>query len=167
MIPIPSIIFNQIAFPLQLLASRAGESTLSLLGIPVLREGNLIILARTTLEVADACSGIRSLVSLFTLGVLYGYFADGRIVIRWIIAVATVPIAILANGIRVAGTGIAAHAVGDAAAQGFLHTFSGWLMFIAAFGMLFAFAQLVRKIAPPEPIAPAPAAFAPGIGLSR
>ena len=150
MIPIPSIVFNQIAFPLQLLASRTGEAGLALLGIPVLREGNLIILAHTTLEVAEACSGIRSLVSLLTLGILYGYFMDGRTTFRWIIAGSTVPIAIAANGIRVAGTGIAAHYLGDSAAQGFLHTFSGWLMFVAAFVMLFAFAYIMRRLAPPE-----------------
>lgn len=165
MIPIPTIIFNQIAFPLQLLASRTGEAGLSLLGIPVLREGNLIILAHTTLEVAEACSGIRSLVSLLTLGILYGYFTDPRTTFRWIIALSTIPIAIVSNGIRVAGTGVAAQYLGDSAAQGFLHTFSGWLMFVAAFVMLFAFAQLVLRVAPPARPVPADTvpAFAPGV----
>src|SRR5262249_57047776 len=74
MIPLPAIIFNQIAFPLQLLASRFGEVTLRALDIPVLREGNVISLATTQLEVAEACSGIRSLISLLTLGIVYGYF---------------------------------------------------------------------------------------------
>ena len=76
MVPPPAIIFNQIAFPLQLLASRFGEATLQALSIPVLREGNVITLANTTLEVAEACSGIRSLISLLTLGIVYGYFVD-------------------------------------------------------------------------------------------
>ncbi len=76
MIPIPSIIFNQIAFPLQIFASRVGESALELSNIPVLREGNVLILANTTLEVAEACSGIRSLVSLITLAIVFGYFSD-------------------------------------------------------------------------------------------
>src|SRR5262249_33085011 len=76
MIPIPSIIFNQIAFPLQLFASRVGEAAISAANIPVLREGNVLVLANTSLEVAEACSGIRSLVSLITLGLVYGYVVD-------------------------------------------------------------------------------------------
>lgn len=149
MIPIPAIVFNQIAFPLQLLASRVGEAMLSAFSIPVLREGNLIILARTTLEVVEACSGIRSLISLLTLGIIYGYFIDGRTSVRTAIALATVPIAILANGIRVAGTGIAAHYMGEQAAQGFFHSFSGWLMFGVAFGLLFLSTQVVLRLLPP------------------
>lgn len=167
MIPIPSIIFNQIAFPLQLLASRTGEAGLSLLGIPVLREGNLIILARTTLEVAEACSGIRSLVALLTLGILYGYFTDPRTTFRWVLAASTIPIAIVANGIRVAGAGIAAQYMGDGAAQGFLHTFSGWLMFVAAFVMLFVVASAIQRIAPPTGDAAADASPVLAPGMSR
>ena len=137
MIPIPAIIFNQIAFPLQLIASRFGEMALTALGIPVLREGNVIQLANTSLEVAEACSGIRSLISLLTLGIVYGYFIDPRIWMRFALALATIPVAIVANGIRVAGTGVAAHYYGKEAAQGFFHSFSGWLVFISAFIMLF------------------------------
>ena len=136
MIPIPIIVFNQIAFPLQLLASRFGEFALQLLNIPVLREGNVINLANTKLEVAEACSGIRSLISLLTLGIVLGYFTDPRTSIRWLIALATVPVAIAANGLRVAGTGVAAHYFGAEAATGFLHTFSGWLMFLLASALL-------------------------------
>jgi len=137
MIPIPAIVLNPIAFPLQLLASRAGEAALISCRIPVLREGNLIHLANSSLEVAEACSGLRSLVSLLTLGILYGYFAESKTWIRLSLVLATVPVAILANGLRVAGTGIAAHFYGPKAAQGFFHTFSGWLVFVAAFAMLF------------------------------
>jgi exosortase len=116
MIPIPAIIFNQIAFPLQLLASKAAEFTLSGLGIPVLREGNVIVLANTSLEVAEACSGIRSLISLVTLAIVYGYFTDKRVWARLVLALAAVPVAVFANGVRVAGTGVAAHYYGAAAA---------------------------------------------------
>lgn len=136
MIPVPAIIFNQIAFPLQLVASTFGEQMLSGLNVPVFREGNIIVLPHTTLEVAEACSGIRSLVSLLTLGVVYGYFADPRPGVRATLVVATVPIAIVANGFRVAGTGFAAHSYGPSAAEGFFHTFSGWLVFVTAFAML-------------------------------
>jgi exosortase len=148
MIPIPSIIFNQIAFPLQLIASRAGELALSTWGIPVLREGNVIVLANTTLEVAEACSGIRSLISLLTLGIVYGYFTDPRGGVRLAVALATIPVAIVANGVRVAGTGIAAHYYGEEAATGFFHTFSGWLVFAASFTMLFAATRLIMWLWP-------------------
>jgi exosortase len=151
MIPIPTIIFNHIAFPLQLVASKLGVLPLSVAGIPVLREGNVIVLSNTTLEVAEACSGIRSLVSLLTVGIVYGYFIDPRGGIRTAIALSTVPVAILANGLRVAGTGVAAHYYGAVAAQGFFHAFSGWLVFLAAFIMLFAIVRFLRWLAPPAP----------------
>jgi exosortase len=148
MIPLPAIIFNQIAFPLQLFASRVGEQTLTALDIPVLREGNVLILATTTLEVAEACSGIRSLVSLLTLGIMFGYFADSRQWVRVAIAFSTIPVAIIANGLRVAGTGIAAHQFGPEAAEGFFHTFSGWLVFVAAFAMMLALQRMIIRFSP-------------------
>ncbi|MGH9408508.1 MAG: exosortase A [Vicinamibacterales bacterium] len=138
MIPIPAIVFNQIAFPLQILASRAGETALNLFQIPVLREGNVIVLSNTSLEVAEACSGIRSLVSLLTLAIIYGYFVEQRMWARVALALAAIPVAVVANGARVAGTGIAAHYYGPEAAQGFFHEFSGWLVFVVAFAFLFA-----------------------------
>jgi exosortase len=144
MIPIPTIVFNKVAFPLQLLASRAGEVTLGVLNIPVLREGNLIILARTTLEVAEACSGIRSLVSLLTLSILYGYFTDERASVRVALALASIPIAVVANAMRVAGTGVAAHHFGEVAAEGFFHSFSGWIVFVVAAGLMVLTAQIIR-----------------------
>lgn len=142
MIPLPAIIFNKIAFPLQLVASAFGEQALQVLRVPVLREGNVIILAHISLEVVEACSGIRSLLSLLTLGIVYGHFTDPRPGVRVLLAVATVPIAILTNAIRVAGTGFAAQQFGPGVADGFLHTFSGWLMFLAAFAIL-AVVQIV------------------------
>jgi exosortase len=154
MIPIPAILFNQIAFPLQLLASQAGEAALRAFSIPILREGNVMILASTTLEVAEACSGIRSIMSLLTLGIVYGYFIDPRGGVRVLLALATVPIAIFTNGLRVAGTGIAAHYYGNAAAEGFLHTFSGWLIFAAAFVLLLGASKAILRIAP-VPVQPA------------
>lgn len=154
-VPIPSIIFNQIAFPLQLLASRVGESTLLALDIPVLREGNVIVLAHTSLEVAEACSGIRSLISLLTLGIVFGYFSDPRPPVRTIIALSTIPIAIVANAARVAGTGVAAHYYGAEAAEGFFHTFSGWLVFVVAFAMVILVTRLVLLAAPQRPAPPA------------
>jgi exosortase len=144
MVPLPGIVFNQIAFPLQLIASQAGQLTLGALDIPVMRQGNLIILAETRLEVAEACSGIRSLVSLLALGLVYGYFSDLGPWSRALLAVMTVPVAIVANALRVAGTGFAAHYYGPAAAEGFFHAFSGWLVFAVAFAMLVVVDRVVR-----------------------
>lgn len=136
MIPIPAIIFNQVAVPLQLFASQVGEAALRLAGVPVLREGNVIVLSSLTLEVAEACSGIRSLMSLLTLSIVYGYVAERRTSVRVLLAIASVSFAIVANGARVAGTGIAGQFVGPAAAQGFFHEFSGLAAYLVAFGML-------------------------------
>lgn len=153
MIPLPAIIFNQITFPLQILASKFGEAVLVLAGIPVLREGNIIHLASTSLEIAEACSGIRSLITLVTLGVVYSYFMDSRAWVRIFLVATTVPMAIIANGLRVAGTGIAATAYGPEAAEGFFHSFSGWLVFIAAFAMLFIVHRIVAWQFPERPAA--------------
>lgn len=151
MIPIPAIIFNRIAFPLQLFASRVGAGGLGALDIPVLREGNVIVLASITLEVAEACSGIRSLVSLLTLGIVLGYFMESRTWARVAIAAATIPIAVVSNGLRVAGTGVAAHYYGRAAAEGFMHEFSGWLVFLVAFALLLLVQQGIARLFPLRP----------------
>ena len=136
MIPLPAIVFNQIAFPLQLVASNLGETVIAAAGVPVLREGNVLQLPARTLEVAEACSGIRSLVSLTMLGIVLGYFTERRLAERVVLAVAAVPIAIVANAARVAGTGLASEWISPAAADGFFHTFSGWLLFVVAFASL-------------------------------
>jgi exosortase len=148
MIPLPAIIFNQIAFPLQLIASQFGEAVVRAVNIPVLREGNVLILANITLEVAEACSGIRSLISLLTLGIVFGYIGDSRNWVRLLIALSTIPVAVLANGARVAGTGIAAHYYGAVAAEGFFHEFSGWLVFIAAFAMMLLLHRILLLLIP-------------------
>src|SRR5947207_9978536 len=158
MIPIPSIIFNQIAFPLQLLASRFGEAAMGAADVPVLREGNVLILANTTLEVAEACSGIRSLVSLLTLAIVLGYFSDRRGWVRTVVALSAIPVAVVTNGFRVAGTGIAAHQFGAAAAEGFFHEFSGWIVFVAAFMLMLAVQRTIVRLAPAVSVAPAPVA---------
>ena len=146
MVPLPAIVFNQIAFPLQLLASQVGEAAITAAGIPVLREGNVLQLPTRSLEVAEACSGIRSLVSLLMLGIVLGYFTERRTSARILIALAAVPIAIIANASRVAGTGLASEWISPAAAEGFFHTFSGWLMFVVAFAGLLGFQRLLAAV---------------------
>ena len=160
MMPIPAILFNQIAFPLQLLASQFGESAMRIANVPVLREGNVLILAKTTLEVAEACSGIRSLVSLLTLAIVLGYFSDPRRWVRTLVALSSIPVAIVTNGFRVAGTGVAAHRFGAGAAEGFFHEFSGWLVFVTAFMLLLAVQRAILRLAPSAGRAPAVAAAA-------
>ena len=158
MVPLPAIIFNQIAFPLQLVASQAGEVVIATAGIPVLREGNVLQLPSQTLEVAEACSGIRSLVSLLMLAIVLGYFTERRTGVRVLIAFAAIPIAILANAARVAGTGLAAEWVSPAAAEGFFHTFSGWLVFVVAFAGLLIVQHLLGRFRRPNRTAIAEAA---------
>ena len=116
---------------------------------PVLREGNVLILANTTLEVAEACSGIRSLISLLTLGIVLGYFTDiAGVGLKTLIALSAIPVAVISNGARVAGTGISAHIWGPAAAEGFIHEFAGWLVFVAAFAMLLGLQRAILLLAP-------------------
>ena len=144
MIPIPSIIFNQITFPLQLLASKVASAVLPLAGVPVLREGNVIGLPLMQLEVAEACSGIRSLLSLATLTIIYGYLMEPRIWIRVLLALASVPIAVAANSLRIVGTGLLVQYWDPEKAEGFFHLFSGWLIFVMSLAMLFVLHKLLR-----------------------
>lgn len=144
MIPIPAIIFNQITFPLQILASKVSALVLPLAGVPVLREGNVINLPAMPLEVAEACSGIRSLMSLATLSVIYGYLAESRISIRVILALAAIPIAVAANSLRIVGTGLLVQYWDPEKAEGFFHTFSGWLIFVVSLMMLFLLHRLLQ-----------------------
>ena len=137
MIPIPAIVLNQITFPLQLLASKAAAVSLPLVGVPVLREGNIIQLPAMALEVAEACSGIRSLMSLATLAIIYGYLLEPRTSIRVILALASIPIAVLANSLRIIGTGLLVQYWDPDKAQGFFHEFSGWVIFVVSLVMLF------------------------------
>lgn len=145
-LPIPNILFNQIAFPLQLIASDYATRVIKLVGVPALREGNVIELAQMKLQVVEACSGIRSLVSLAALAVVYVYFTEARWWRRIVLVVAVVPIAIIANALRVAGTGLLAHYRGPQVAEGFLHNFSGLMVFVVAVLLLLGLAQLLTLI---------------------
>jgi len=146
MIPIPSILMDRITFPMQLFASKVAARSLFLIGIPVLREGNMMILANTSLEVAEACSGIRSLISLLALSVVFAYISQKETWKRILLVLSTFPIAIIANAARVSGTGILAHHYGDKVAQGFFHGFSGWILFVVAFVSLFIVGSLLSRI---------------------
>ena len=146
MIPIPTIIFNEITFPLQILASKVASAILPVLGVPVLRQGNIIMLAQMSLEVAEACSGIRSLLSLVTLAVIYGYLMETRIWVRVLLGFAAIPIAVAANSLRIVGTGLLVQYWDPDKAEGFFHAFSGWLIFVISLLMLFLVHRLLRAV---------------------
>jgi exosortase len=136
-IPLPTILFNQITFPLQLLASHFAANLLPLAGVPVLQEGNIIQLPAMPLEVAEACSGIRSLMSLFTVAVIYGYFLERATWRRVVLALSSIPIAVTANVARIFGTGLCVQYWDPDKALGFFHEFSGWLMFLVSLSCLY------------------------------
>jgi exosortase len=147
-IPFPEIVFNKITFPLQLLATQLASSVLSLLGVPVLYEGNVIELPVMKLEVAEACSGIRSLMSLFTLAIFYGYFLERGVWRRVTLALASVPIAVAANAARIVGTGLCVQYWDPQKALGFFHEFSGWVIFVISLILLYLVHRLMQLIAP-------------------
>ncbi len=146
MIPIPAILFNQITFPLQLQASKVAAYTLPLFGVPILREGNVINLPAMSLEVAEACSGIRSLMSLTTLAVIYGYLMERRIWVRCLLALASIPIAIVANSVRIIGTGLLVQYWDPDKAEGFFHASWGWIIFVLSLLMLYALHAVIRLL---------------------
>jgi exosortase len=137
MVPVPTVLFSQITFSLQVLASKFATATLPLAGVPVLREGNIIHLPAMPLEVAEACSGIRSLLSLTTLAIIYGYLVETRTWVRVVLAIAAFPVAVFANSLRIFGTGLIVQYWDPDKAEGFFHLFSGWLIFVVALAMLF------------------------------
>jgi exosortase len=145
-VPLPAIIFNQVALPLQFEASRLASQMLGLLGIPVLRQGNIIVLPSLTLDVVEACSGLRSLVSLITLAVLYGYFFERRNFRRILLVVAAVPIAVFANGFRIMGTGLLGQYWSPEKAEGFFHEFTGVLIFFVSIALLVGFHALLSWV---------------------
>jgi exosortase len=152
MIP-SSTLLEQITFPLQIIASKTASFLLTLAGVPVVREGNIIFLPTARLEVAEPCSGIRSLFSLLTLTIVYGYLAEMKIGIRVLLALMAVPIAVLANALRIAFTGVMVEYWGVERAEGTMHLLSGWLVFVASLAVIFLLHRLVRALwlGPGEP----------------
>lgn len=136
MVPLPYILYDALAFPLKLLVTRMSVWFLQMIGVAVMREGNIITFPFITLEVADACSGIRSLISLLALAVAYAFFIKSTTFKRLIIILSAVPIAILTNAIRVVGTGLLAQYWGARAAEGFFHEFAGLAVFALAVALL-------------------------------
>jgi exosortase len=145
MVPIPAVIYNRITFPLQLLASRLAGDALALLGVPVLREGNILELPEQRLSVVEACSGIRSLLTLTYLSLIYGHFFEKNNWIRAALFVSTVPIAIVANASRVTVTGIITEWKPELA-EGFFHTAQGWVIFMVSLLSLILLHQVLMLL---------------------
>lgn len=145
MVPIPAIIYNQITFPLQLIASQWAEFSITLLQIPVIREGNVLELAQQKLNVVEACSGIRSLLTLTFLALVYGHFFEKRTTVRFVLFFATIPIAIVANAGRVTMTGVVSQ-IKPELAEGLFHEAEGWVIFMVALVFLLAFHQVIIRV---------------------
>lgn len=152
MIPLPNLILQKVTFPLQMLASQLATGMLRAVGIVVNRQGNIINLANVPpLEVVKACSGIRSLLTLLTLAIIYGYLLEKRIWVRIVLACAAVPIAVAANSFRIFGTGVLVEYWDPDKAQGFFHEFQGWLVFVVSLILLFGVHSLINLIWKPAP----------------
>jgi exosortase len=146
MVPLPQSLVNVVAFPLQLLAADLAVSTLHLFGLPVLREGNILILPANRLFVAEACAGLRSLMALGTLGVLFAYFFRKTWLERIILVASTIPIAVLVNSFRVALTGVLTYVWGPQMADGAIHQTEGFFTFGMAFALLMLEATLLSHL---------------------
>jgi exosortase len=148
MVPLPQSLVNVVAFPLQLMAASAAVQALHTLHVPALLEGNIIHLADAELFVDQACSGLRSLMALVTLGVCFAYFFRKTAIERVLIVASAIPIAILVNAVRVALTGILTDAYGEQMASGVIHEFQGFITFSMAFLLLMAEARLFDWLRP-------------------
>lgn len=146
MVPLPYIVYDALAFPLKLLVTQASVATLKALGVAVVREGNIIMFPQTVLEVADACSGLRSLMSLLALAVAYAFVAHKTLAKRLLLVLSAVPIAIMTNMFRVIVTGFLAQYYGAAVAEGFFHEFAGFVVFALAMALLLLFGALLGRV---------------------
>jgi exosortase len=150
MVPVPYSFLSLVSMPLQLMATRVSATLIEYCSIPVYREGNMLYFVRTQLEVAEACSGIRSIMSLTMLSLVFCYFSREGWWRKALLVAAAIPIAMMANILRVTGTGILAHFYGDKVARGFLHEFSGLVVFAFGFMVLFAVFSLLNRIRPDD-----------------
>ncbi len=146
MVPLPYILYDAVAFPLKLFAARFATTVVANLGIPIYAEGNVIYLESTTLQVADACSGIRSLMSLLALAAAFAYLTQRPGWRRWVLFLAAIPIAIATNMARIVGTAVLADHYGAKVAMGFFHEFAGLVVFGAALVLLFVAGALLSRV---------------------
>ncbi len=145
MIPVPVSVYTLVAFPLQLFATNVAYVLIKAVNIPVFKEGNMLYFAQTQLEVAEACSGLRSMMAFVMLSVLFAYFMHKGWLRRGILVLSSVPMAIAVNIVRVAGTGVLAHFYGEKVARGFMHEFSGLVVFVLGLVLMFMEFVLLNK----------------------
>jgi len=146
MIPLPVFWYNNLSSQLQLISSEIGVGLIRALGVSVFLEGNIIDLGSYKLQVAEACSGLRYLFPLVTLGVIVAYLFKGRLWMRWVIVLSTLPIAVLMNSARIGIIGVLVDRFGSAQAEGFLHQFEGWIIFMACFALLLCECLLLHRL---------------------
>lgn len=145
-VPLPSLVAGAMTLPLQLTASRVAEASLTTMGVAVFRDGNVLELPSTALQVAEACSGLRSLISLAAISVLLAW-TDTSLPRRLAVVALSVPVAVVMNGLRIAATGLACEAWGPRAASGSWHTFTGWITFVASVIVLVQLQRLIVRLA--------------------
>ena len=147
MVPIPYVIYYSLTFPMQLLASKITAGTLSAIGMQVVREGNILNLAGgTALEVAEACSGMRSLMSLLALGALFAYMTQKRFAGKVLLFASTVPIAVAANVFRVFVTALLATTVTPDVTAEPLHSLMGLSVFVVSFILLLIMSTILKAV---------------------
>jgi exosortase len=149
MVPIPAIIYNKLAAPLQLFASWVASNTLEMMGVPIFRDGNVMHLSNISLGVAEACSGLRSISSLTVLALVLGYFICSSLPIRLLLFFLAFPVAIGVNVLRIVITAMFARE-DPALAEGFFHSFSGWAVFLVGFGLMYLLATILARFEPPK-----------------
>ena len=145
MIPLPEIIATKLTLPMQLTCSRVAAWLLHSASIDVVRNGNVLEVRGTAMEVAEACSGMRSLFALTTLAIMYGYLFERKVWIRGMLALAALPIAILTNSMRIAVTGVLAYGLGTVGSSGAGHVLFGCLVFLLAIILLFGCHKAIRR----------------------
>jgi exosortase D (VPLPA-CTERM-specific) len=148
MVPPPMVLYNGLTLQLKLISSKIGVIMLQLCGLAAYREGNVIDLGFTRLQVVDACSGLRYFFPLIILGILLAYFFKGAVWKKILIVASTIPISIVTNSLRIASVGILYQFMGSAAAEGFFHDFSGWFIFMISLGILLLEMAVLKRIVP-------------------
>jgi exosortase len=153
MVPVPDSISGAVAFPLQRFATSASAKAIRAVGIPVFQEGTMLFFAKVSLEVTEACSGIRSMLAYLTLGVLFTHLVGNSIgrVGKGILLVSTIPLALFVNILRISGTGVLATVFGTEWARGFLHDFSGLVVFAFGFVLFWLESVILKRWMPIGP----------------
>lgn len=144
-IPMPALILNKLALPLQFKASKLGTALIKWRHIPVKLDGNVITIPRQQLFVAEACSGLRSMSALIAIGVMIGAMYLSRLSTRVLLVLLAIPVAVLVNAFRIFLTAFLIHFVDPALGRGFMHLTEGWALFIVALGILASIAWLIRR----------------------